>query len=237
MHLVSTFAGVAFLSLAMSHGAAAQDVQISPWAPHVRNEHARLHDGFYLRFATGFGAYDERLRSATSSVYAGHVVGRNRGLMSLGELAFGGTIASGWVVGGGIYSSDLLASTFRSGNGSAGVPPTELDPGLRNMSLIAPFVDYYADPRSGFHLQAALGLATLTPRVLGDSATEQSTYLALGGGLMLGAGYEWWVDDEWSLGVLSRTTLAVLTGKDDADVRWMHVAVTSPGLLVTLTYH
>jgi len=55
--------------------------------------------------------------------------------------------------------------------------------------------------------------------------------------LMLGAGYDWWVAEEWSLGVLARTTIAVLRGQDESDVRWLHVAVTSPGLLVTLTYH
>jgi hypothetical protein len=141
------------------------------------------------------------------------------------------------VVGGGIYSVDLLGATYRSGRDSSALPPAELDPGLRSGSLIGPFFDHYFDPAGGLHIQAALGLAILTPRVFGHSSTEQSEYVAIGGGLMLGAGYEWWVGDEWSLGVLGRTTIMVLGGKDEVGVHWLHVAVTNPGLLVTLTYH
>ena len=192
---------------------------------------ARTHDGFYFRVANGFGALDERLSSVDDS---SRVAGRNRGIVNLAELAFGGTVAPGWVVGGGIYAADLLASTFR---GQGNPTPSELDPGLRNLGLLAPFVDVYLNPRGGFHVQGALGLATLTPRVFGHAATEQSEYLALGVGLMLGAGYEVWVSDEWSLGVLSRTTLSVLEGSDGQDELFRHVVVTSPGLLVSLTFH
>src|SRR4051812_22109845 len=70
---------------------------------------AREHHGFYLRVASGFAAYDERL--ASDSAAAGRTRGRNRGLATLGELALGGSIGRHWVLGGGIYTADLLAST------------------------------------------------------------------------------------------------------------------------------
>jgi hypothetical protein len=237
MSFTRSVASVAILSCSgflVIREAGAADAE--PWR-RGRNDHGRVHDGFYFRAGSGFGGFDERVRSESSSVYGGKVIGRNRGIVTLGEFALGGTVAEGWVLGGGIYSADLLASTYRQSDGSSALPPPELDPGLRNLALIAPFVDYYPNPRQGFHFQAALGLATLTPRVFGDSATEQSTYLAVGGGLMFGAGHEWWVAEEWSIGVLARTTAAVVTGKDDADVRFTHIALTSPSLLVTLTYH
>lgn len=196
----------------------------------------RRHDGFYLRVASGFGAFDERL-AAQSGAGLEPSRGRSRGIATLGELALGGTLGEHWVVGGGIYAADVLASTYRADPERPLPPPAELDPGLRSLSLIGPFFDWYARSSGGVHLQAALGLATLTPRVFGDPATEQSEYLALGGGLMLGAGYDFWIADEWSLGVLSRTTIAFLRGEDDADRGWTHLALTSPGLLVTLTYH
>jgi hypothetical protein len=104
------------------------------------------------------------------------------------------------------------------------------------LALLAPFVDYYPTPKEGLHFGGALGLATLTPRVFGDPATEQSRYLAVGGGLMLSTGFEWWIYDEWSLGVLARTTVAVLSGTASS-AQWWHVVSTSPSLLVTLTYH
>lgn len=192
---------------------------------------SRYHDGFYFRVASGFALYDERLDSDDGGRERS---GRNRGIAGLGEVAVGGTIGQGWVIGGGIYSADLAASTFRT---RTELPPAELDPELRSVALLGPFMDWYVNPERGLHFQAALGLSTLTPRVFGHPATERSEYLAVGGGLMLGAGYDFWIADEWSLGVLARTTLSVLGGSDDEDARWLHVVVTSPGLLATLTYH
>lgn len=202
-----------------------------------RLREAYRHNGFYLRLGSGFGVFDERLSSESSATYGGEVRGRNRGIAQLAELAIGGTIGEAWVLGGGIYSADLLASTYKTGDGASATPPAELDPELRNVALIGPFFDWYPNPHRGFHLQGALGLATLTPRIFGDSATERSEYLAVGAGLMLGAGYDVWVDEEWSLGVLARTTAAVCSGEDDVDVSWLHLVITSPALLVTLTYH
>lgn len=198
---------------------------------------AMVHDGFYMRFGSGLSGFDERLSSEDSAIYGGEIKSRTRGIGSASELALGGTISKGVVLGGGIYTFDLLASTLRLEDDSADAPPEELDTGLRNLILIAPFIDIYPNPRRGFHVQGALGLALLTPRVFGSSATEQSDYAAVGGGLMLGAGYEWFIADEWSLGILGRATVSVLTGKDESGVRWVHVPSTSPGFLVTLTYH
>lgn len=192
---------------------------------------ARTHDGFYLRIGNGFGAFDERLSAGSGD---SEVNARNRGIGTLGELALGGTIAPGWVLGGGVYACDVLAATFRSSGADV---PAELDPGLRNAGLIAAFVDVYPDPHRGLHFQGALGLATLTPRVFGHPATERSEYLALGAGLMFGAGYEVWIADEWSLGVLARTTVAFVAGDDELGTSFRHLVLTSPGLLVTLTYH
>jgi hypothetical protein len=189
------------------------------------------HHGFYLRFASGFAAYDERLSSSNAA--PDETSGRNRGIATLGEIALGGSIAPRWVLGGGIYTADLLASTYRT---TTSLPPAQLDTGLRNVALIGPFFDYALESVYGLHVQGALGLATLTPRVFGDSATSQSKYLAAGAGLMLGGGYEWDLSENWRIGVASRTTFSVLSGRDDAKARWWHVVVTSPGLLLTITY-
>jgi hypothetical protein len=192
---------------------------------------AREHHGFYLRVGNGFAAYDERLVSEHAA--AGETRGRNRGLALVAELALGSSIGRGWVLGGGIYSADLLASTYRT---KTVAPPPELDPGLRNLALIAPFLDYAVQSVPGVHLQMALGLATLTPRVFGDAATSVSEYLAVGGGLLFGGGYEWDVSESWRIGILSRTTFSVLAGSDESQASWLHVVVTSPALLLTLTY-
>jgi hypothetical protein len=202
---------------------------------------ARVHDGFYFRVASGFSVYDERLSSGTlrgtPDAVGQSVEGTNRGIAAASDVAIGGTVAPGWVVGGGIYSLDLVASTFRADNAGAALVPDELDPGLRSLSVIGPFVDWYPNVRGGFHAQAALGLATLTPRVLAHAGTERSEYLAVGGALLLGTGYEWWVADEWSIGVVTQLGVRVLRGKDDDGVAWTHVITNSPTLSVSLTYH
>lgn len=191
---------------------------------------ARTHDGFYLRAAAGFAVYDERL--STSGAGA-DIKGRTRGISSLSELAFGGTLARGWVVGGGLYTADLATASYHT---VTELPPAELDPELRTLALLGPFFDRYFDPTGGLHFQVAIGLAWLTPRAFGDDATEQSEYLALGGGVMLGIGQEFWVSDSWSLGVMARTTISYLKGEDITNQNWQHLVLTSPGLMVTLTY-
>lgn len=199
------------------------------------DEGARVHDGFYLRIGWGFGVFDERLES-DDLASGGSLKARNRGIATTSDIAIGGTVAPGWVIGGLIGSVDMIASTLRTSGASLTEIPTEIDPGLRNSSLIGPFVDWYPNVRGGFHAQAALGLATLTPRLFGHPATDDSEYLAVGGGLMLGAGYEWWVADEWSIGVLTQLGARVMGGDADG-ASWSHVVTISPNLCATLTYH
>ena len=54
-------------------------------------------------------------------------------------------------------------------------------------------------------------------------------------GIVLGAGYEWWVEDQWSLGVLGRVQYAHLSwsgaGTEETD------SVLAPGLLMSATFH
>jgi hypothetical protein len=195
-----------------------------------------VHDGFYLRIATGFGVYDERVESGTLPA-GGKVEARNRGIAALSDLAIGGTVAPGWVVGGRIFSLDLVASTYRASGSSVAPVPDELDPGLRNLSVIGPFVDWYPKVRGGFHAQGGIGLATLTPRVFGHPGTQRSEYLALGGALVIGTGYDWWVADEWSIGFMGQLGLRFLRGEDESGVRWTHFVTNSPSLCLVLTYH
>lgn len=199
------------------------------------DEGARVHDGFYLRIASGFSVLDERLMA--EEIDGNGIEARNRGIATLSDLAFGGTVAPGWVLGGGIYSLDLIASTLRVKESSLEPIPAEIDPGLRALSMFGPFVDWYPNVRGGFHVQGALGLAILVPRVFGHPATSESEYTAVGGALVLGTGYEWWIADEWSIGVLSQLGFRLLRGEDDSGRSWTHLITNSPALCVSLTYH
>ena len=99
----------------------------------------------------------------------------------------------------------------------------------------------------------AFGAATADPNgseaaaillmMLGDAeAAEILSYLEPHevqhlGSAMFGVGYEWWVSDQWSVGVLGRMALAWTTGKDTADVRWYHTIGASPSILFTATFN
>jgi hypothetical protein len=195
----------------------------------------RTHDGFYMRFGLGFGGFHDYLvaDSGDGFSHAGTVTGMG----TASEFALGGTPARGLVIGGGIYGMSVLASDFIAEDEAfdAGLP-TEINPSPRNLSLIGPFIDYYPDPRNGMHLQAALGFAGLTG-IRRDHVRFRDDDIAIGGGLMFGAGYEWWVADEWSVGVLGRVMGAALFQGDDDGADWIHWVVTVPSVLFSVTYH
>ena len=149
------------------------------------------------------------------------------------ELAIGGTLGRGLVLGGGLYGANVLTYTVTVERGEE-APPELLRPS--QLALIGPFVDWYTDPTRGFHLQGSLGLA------LGVGLEPERTQLhfrepGVGGGLMLGFGYEWWIGDDWSMGVLGRLGIAVLGEEDDRGRDFSRVAVSSPAFLLSVTYH
>jgi len=193
------------------------------------------HDGLYLRLGTGFGAYNERLISDSRGSRTDEVQGRSTGFAVMTEFAVGGTVARGFVLGGGVYNADVLASRL-SVEEDAGIPD-ELDAASRNFTLIGPFGDWYFDPRAGFHAQAALGFAQLHGIDVSGGNVDEHRYHAGGVGLMVGAGYEWWVGEQWSLGILGRLMAAAVVGQDDDGADWFHGISTFPAVLLSITYH
>jgi hypothetical protein len=187
-----------------------------------------LHDGFYLRLAMGFGSYNETVRQAGQDQSTNVT-----GIANAEEWSIGGAVRPGLIFGGGVFASTLLASD-RSVSGAT--PPAGVADGQGTFSLVGPFFDYYFDPAKGLHVEAAVGLAS----VRGFSAVTNKVdkdAITVGGGAMFGVGYEWWVSEQWSVGVLGRMALAWTTGKDTADVRWYHTVGASPSLLFTATYN
>lgn len=189
---------------------------------------ARLHDGFYFRFATGISGYDEsiRLEGASESTEVS-------GLSTVSELAIGGTIGSGFVLGGGLWSSSVLGSNLTY---SGQMPPAEVMVGSGDFTIFGPFVDWYLDPRHGLHLQGALGVATVRGSDFAGADLDPEA-AAIGVGVMFGIGYELWVADEWSFGLLTRLCVVAAAQNDDTNRRWWHAIGSSPSLLFSVTYH
>lgn len=202
------------------------------------------HDGFYLRMALGAARIWDSVKSGTvtecdSQGYCagGKWEGTAEGFGAATELAFGGTVGRGVVIGGGIYNH-IIPSPTASNVKFAGVDQNgEIDFETSVFTLYAPFVDFYFDPNQGLHLEGALGFAMLAAgkgKVSGYEFTSSQT--ATGFGFMVGFGDEWWVGSQWSLGLLGRLTYASMSATDDNDTDWSHKALV-PAILMTATYH
>ncbi len=207
-------------------------------APPPESEGAGVHehDGFYARFGLGTSGYTDTLVSDKHTLPTGgeeKIEGVLTGFATVSEVALGGTIGRGFVLGVGIWSTTALTLTYTDTKGP--FPPAEfLQP--ENFGLIGPFFDWYFNANRGLHLQLGLGFATLNG-LNPESPRLRDRDTAIGGGMMLGFGYEWWAGKQWGIGVLGRLTAGVVTEEDDAGVQWTHIPVAFPSMLFTATYN
>lgn len=192
-----------------------------------------LHDGLYVRFGLGFSGFGDTIASREQMHDEPRDQGTVSGFGTASEIAVGGTLGRGFVLGGGIYGCSVLTTTFEYTRGTP--PPDELRR-PDNFSIVGLMGDWYFNPRRGFHAQAALGLAALSG-VGAETQRIRDRRAAVGGGVMLGIGHEWWVSDEWGIGILGRVTAGVVTEKDDLGERWFHLVAASPSILFSATFH
>ncbi len=219
---------IGLAAVAFSATAALADVAPSGAVDDVAPRGARVHDGFYLRLGTGFGAYHETVRAdgADESTLV-------TGISSTLELAVGWAVRPGFVLGLGYFSSHALASD-RTVRGQ--MPPIEVSTSNGEVSLIGPFLDWYFDSRRGLHFQLAAGVAVAEGYGL-QTTDFDGEASAVGGGVMLGFGHDWWVSSEWSFGILARVEIIGAVGDDDAGESWTHTFGALPSLLFTATFN
>lgn len=194
---------------------------------------ARLHDGFYLRVGSGFGSYQERIFHKMGTDEAHTTV---TGMGTASELMIGGNISRRLVLGGGSWGTTVLASDVTVTKSDRGTSPNASDlSGTPSLTLFGPFLSYYCDPTGGLAFYGGLGFASAR-EVDPAGAKFDRDRVAIGGGGVLGIGYDWWVGDEWSIGVSGRAMSAIATRKIDGERLW-HMVVASPAVLFTVTYH
>lgn len=180
---------------------------------------AEWHEGFYFRGAIGLGAFVDDFEADF-----GWVDATARGGSLALEIMVGGSLADGVVLGGGLVIEHVVDPAIEVEN----VPVDDAGVGVGTFGLIGPFLDWYPSPAGGFHLQALLGAARID---ISDDSGARSEHTPVGAGLAIGAGYDFWIADEWSVGALLRISGATLT---DDDV--MH-RVGTISLLGTVTYN
>ena len=204
----------------------------------------RNHDGFYLRMGLGLGPLFGTMQydvNATSTIFD------SLGLSEQIELAAGGTVSPGVVIGGGFFGALSVSPMY---SWTANGQDRRVSGGTVTTEVIGPFIDVYPKSTRGFHLQAALGPAGMAvskgdahrvcfPSPAGCSSINVpvADYSGMGFGLVGGVGYEAFVDDHWSLGAIARvlyTTASLSTG--DSSLGSVHQSTFIPGLLFGATY-
>jgi hypothetical protein len=193
------------------------------------------HDGFYLRMSIGAGYMHDSARYDTISLpvtNASSDVKYGGGAVAF-DILVGGTPAAGLVFGGGIVGAVAPNPKAKERDVSY---PSDVD---LNLVMIAGFFDWYPNPRQGFHLQGLAGIAAVSTTDSNGNATTDRTPAGIG--LGIGIGHEWWIGNQWSIGVLGRLLYAHASvtenhGVGTYDYTEKH-SVVAPSVLFAATYH
>jgi len=177
---------------------------------------AKMHDGFHFQAQLGLGYY------STSADAAG-LDQSISGVTFPGAILLGGTLMKGLVLGGGLVVDYAPSPTFEQN----GVEVSGADISQYIIGLGA-YADYYLDPaKGGLHFQAMIGWGGLETSSNGNAGGSDPTGLYT----HFGGGYDFWVTDQWSAGVLGRLTYAPF--------KFNSVGFTTiePAVVGTLTWH
>jgi outer membrane autotransporter protein len=179
------------------------------------NAAPRTHDGFHLNMNAGIGYV------SASAEQAGFKENMSGVSFPTGIL-IGGSVIPGLVIGGNLFWH-VTPSPSYSLNGNSQT--------LSDVSMwlvgIGPYVDFYPNPAEGLHFQGMVGWGALERTINGNSGGNDPTGLIM----QIGAGYDFWVGDEWSIGPLARFAYAPFSIND------VSVSTIAPSLVCSFTYH
>jgi hypothetical protein len=148
--------------------------------------------GVYVRLGLGLGLLHDSISDSSTADSLDTPT-------ASGQVAVGYGLGESLVVGGGVIFEWGLSATASKGSAQGDVKSA-------NLTLFSGFVDYYLAPRSdGWHLLGGVGFGAFS---LSDMSGYVERSAAPAGGLFVGGGYEWKVDDAWAIGALLRLTLA-----------------------------
>lgn len=200
--LLSSLAGAASAAEATPKSAEPR-IHLSVPAPEVAPARTyRMHEGFYLRAAFGYGWL------SVDHDYSGlrgdpNLEGAGSGLAA--DLWVGLGPAPGMAVGAGVSLTQAFSVALSGGGYDAGEHSLL-------MGLAGPFFDAYPIATQGWHLGGLIGGALFTL----DSGGAGGPDSALGFGGAIWGGYDFWVADEWSAGALLRFQAAAGKGSEGA---------------------
>jgi hypothetical protein len=221
--IASTFAALTSPSYAQQ--AAPAPSPTAPTSPAAGGGSQPLtHDGFYLSGALGFGRMRDDMKLTVDLLGLGREYeGHAEGFSVAGHLFAGYTVTKALVVGGGIFFEQVADPEIELEGSDLGD-----DVSVGTLVLVGPGVVWYPDKHGGFHLLGAVGGARIELR---DDSDRIQDHSPVGGGIAIGVGYDFFIGDEWSAGVLLRGVGATLS-----DDNLTH-RVTTGSLMLSVTYH
>ena len=200
------------------------------------------HEGLYFRLGLGLGSSSDSMTAETAT-FRGEgsfdsVELSQSGFAPGTQLGFGIVVWRGLVLGASIDTATTPGATADSVSSSEGTVGSSYEFRTAQLELFSPMVDWYVMPDKGFHVQAAVGFAAYIAGQ-GDSSSDGPrlrAHTATGWGLAGGVGYEWWIAEEWGLGLLGRIIYSRTTGTDAVGTKWVH-KILSPAVFLTTTYN
>lgn len=172
----------------------------------------RQHDGFFAQIQAGPAYLDLNIPDLDVATH-----GMGFGL----NIAIGGSPSKNFVIFGEMIVQSVSSPKIEI----EGTEYDSVDSAALSFTSIGPGVAYYFG-ESSFFLSGAIGLADAT------FETAEASAGADGIGFRLGAGKEWWVGDQWGIGLGANFFYASLSDEGSTDVR-----ATSFALNLSATYH
>lgn len=208
----------------------AQEIEVEVQAGGRRgpSHHGYHRDGFYLRGGLGPGGI------SASPSYDGETTGdaSTHGGGLAGELMIGGALAPGVILGGAFFYQQVFNPRYTVG-GTTYQPNSDKS---LDASFLGPFLDWYPNPRGGFHLGAFIGFARLTmTSTNGDTISYSPVGAELGGMI----GQDFWLAPKMSLGVALHLAGGSVAGTPDGPGTNPHIGTNfgSGQVLVSLLYN
>jgi hypothetical protein len=175
---------------------------------------AHTHDGFFLRFTVGpgFGIFNGTGHLVTAQGGTDNV-SSNEGGQAGGSFSMGGAVAENLILHGDIWLT--VFSDEKRGNQLY----QEFGTAVIGLGLT-----YYWMPYN-IYLTGSLGFAnsflTLRDRFAGWNDEDRASETARGVGLSIVTGKEWWVSDNWAVGVALQCEFSYAEG-EDSDLIFRH---------------
>ncbi len=206
-----------------AHRIAAAD-EGGPPAAEAKGSQPHRHDTLYLQLSAGGGYAHDDLKYEGIFGFAAFT-GQGQGASVLFDARGGYAVKPGLIVGGGVFVEQVANPkvTFAGKDVSS-------DVSVGTLVLFGPLIDWYPSAEGGFHLGGAIGGSRITMK---DKNEQKLDNQPIGAGGVFFIGYDFWVADEWSLGLELRSTGATMY---DSTSNVRHTW-GSGGLLVTVVYN